>query len=59
MKLVYEGPHDGVDIHLPSGIVRTVMRGDEVDVPDDVGESLLTQGDNFKAAKRGGKGDAA
>lgn len=48
MRVEYQGAHDGVDVHLPSGIVRTVMRGDAADFPDDVAESLLEQAGQWK-----------
>jgi hypothetical protein len=38
MKVIYEGPHDVVEV---AGI--TAERGQAVDVPDEVGKALLEQ----------------
>jgi hypothetical protein len=40
MKLIYEGPHDTVEV--PSAGI-TAERGQAVDVPDDVAKALLEQ----------------
>jgi len=53
VKLTYTGPYDEVEI--PSaGVV--CKRGETVDVPDELGKSLLEQADNWRA-KAGPKTD--
>lgn len=44
MKLIYQGPHDGVDVPLPDGRVVTAMHGVPALFPDAIGRSLLAQG---------------
>lgn len=54
VTVVYCGPHAAVDIHDPndgSSIATEVARGQSIDVPKHVGESLVESG-NFKAAKQ-------
>jgi hypothetical protein len=41
MRVTYEGPHDAVEIPA-AGL--TVARGETVEVPDEIGASLLRQG---------------
>lgn len=44
-KLVYVGPHDGVDVPiLATGRVITVERDATAEIPDAVADSLLEQG---------------
>ena len=48
MKLTYTGPHDEVEI--PSaGVV--CKRGESVEVPEELGASLLEQADNWQPVK--------
>jgi len=44
MRLKYVGAHDGVDVMLPDGTSKTVMRGKDGYFPALVGHSLLEQG---------------
>ena len=58
MKVTYVGEHDEVEV--PDARVL-VKQGETVDVPDDIGASLIEQESNWKAAgaKRAAKeGDA-
>lgn len=51
MELTYTGPHDRVEVPLPDTLVE-VARGGTIDVPDEIGASLLDQTDNWQPAKR-------
>lgn len=42
MKVVFVGESDSRDIVIPGGAVRAV-KGEPIDVPDDVAQSLLEQ----------------
>lgn len=47
-RITYTGPHDEVEI--PSaGVV--CKRGESVEVPDELGKSLLEQADNWQPLK--------
>lgn len=43
MKLVYVGPHDGVEVEMPDGSLVPVLNGAVADFPEEVAKSLLTQ----------------
>lgn len=44
MRVIYDGPLDGVDLPVPGERApRTVLRGDVIEVPADFGERLLEQ----------------
>lgn len=45
MKLIYHGPHDGVDIPLADGRVITAMHGEPTIFPGDVAKGLLLNGE--------------
>lgn len=46
MKVVYTGPYaDGVEVPLPSGESILAEHGKAIDVPSEVGKSLLEQED--------------
>jgi pyruvate/2-oxoglutarate dehydrogenase complex dihydrolipoamide acyltransferase (E2) component len=45
MKVIYVGPYKGVEVALPSGGAVYVERGAEVELYDEVAESLLQQED--------------
>lgn len=52
MKLTYRGPfRDGVVISVPGVPELHASPGEVVEVPDDLGRSLLEQPDNWAAAK--------
>lgn len=53
MKLTYIGPHDSVTVPLPSGAAPEAVRGGDIDVPDEIGKSLLEQTTNWTPAKSG------
>lgn len=50
MRLKYAGVHAGVHFRLPDGRQLEVEHGKTVDVPDEVGRSMLEQADNWKPA---------
>lgn len=54
MQLVYNGPHDAVEVVLPNGATTTVARGGSADFPSDVAGSLLEQGEDNWRKKRNG-----
>jgi hypothetical protein len=41
LRLIYVGAHDGVEIGLPDGILRVVLRDESVEAPDELGKRLL------------------
>ena len=41
MKVTYVGGIDALDLHLPSGIVKTVKTGETIEVPDDFAAVML------------------
>lgn len=43
-RLVYDGPHDGVEVVMPDGRRLTVMRGGEEEFPKQVADDLVAQG---------------
>jgi hypothetical protein len=48
IRLTYVGPHD--EVAVPSaGVV--CKNGESVEVPDDLGKSLLAQADNWQPVK--------
>ena len=51
MKLIYHGPHDAVEIPLPDGQLLYCERGEEIDVPADLGARLLEQPSNWRRAR--------
>lgn len=53
MDVKYVGPHDGVEVPLPSGLVARCERGGTMSVPDDVAKGLLEQPTNWEPAKAG------
>ena len=53
MRLRYVGPHQAVQ--LPDLDGKVVKRGETVDVPAGVGQSLLTQAGNWEQVKPAGK----
>ena len=53
MKITYIGPSPAVDIAIEGGAIRAT-NGEPVEVPDDLGRSLLEQ-DTFTAAKHAAK----
>lgn len=53
MRVIYDGPINRVELALPGDRNRTVVaRGDAIDVPPEVGESLLRQSTWRKAPTR-------
>lgn len=48
MKVRYVGVFDAVVIRLPDGTPVEVARNHQTDVPDDLGQSLLDQPDNWR-----------
>ena len=50
MRLIYQGPFDGVEIPVLGDLV--VKRGEPVDIPSEIAEQLLGQGDNWTKAGR-------
>lgn len=55
MDVKYVGPHDGVEVPLPSGLVARCERGGTMSVPDDVAKGLLEQPTNWEPAKGSAK----
>lgn len=55
MDVKYVGPHDGVEVPLPSGLVARCERGGTLSVPDDVAKGLLEQPTNWEPAKGSAK----
>jgi hypothetical protein len=53
MRLIYTGPLGAVRIPLPNGREVEAQHDDVVEVPDDIGEGLLEQADNWKRAPGG------
>lgn len=51
MKVVYVGPHEGVEVPLPSEGAVYAEHGQAIDVPKEVGESLLAQEDIWAEPK--------
>ena len=51
MKVVYGGPHGVVDVPLPHGGWAEAKWGEEIDVPDSLGERLLEQPSNWRKAE--------
>jgi len=52
MKVVYVGQYqEGVEVPMPSGAMKFCPWGDEVDVPDALGKSLLEQDENWQKTK--------
>lgn len=51
----YVGPHDGVEVPLPSGLVARCERGGTIVVPDDVAKGLLEQPTNWQPTKAAAK----
>lgn len=49
MRVRYHGPHDGVRLPVPGSRDVEVARGDEIEVSDPLGRSLLEQPDNWEA----------
>jgi len=49
MRVVYPGPIDAVEIAATGQIVRC---GETVEVPDDIGKSLVSQGWGKQAKKK-------
>ncbi|HVS85656.1 MAG TPA: hypothetical protein VHD91_08485 [Gaiellaceae bacterium] len=45
MKVIYQGPHREVEVAHDGGGTTVARRGDAVEVPDEVGASLLSQGE--------------
>lgn len=44
MRVIYDGPLDGVELAVPGERgTLTVWRGDAIEVPDEVGLSLIEQ----------------
>lgn len=60
MKVRYIGPHAAVEASS-GGRVYPAQRGEEIEVPDEVGASLVEQTDNWEsvASKRGKPAAAA
>jgi len=50
MKLTYVGGFDAVSVPLPSGAEATCARNGTIEVPDNIGERLLEQADNWQPA---------
>jgi hypothetical protein len=50
-RLTYVGPFDAVVIDVAPQLAVTVAHGDDVEVSDQLGESLLDQPDNWQPAK--------
>jgi hypothetical protein len=50
-RLTYVGPFDAVVIEVAPQLTATVAHGEEVEVSDQLGESLLDQPDNWQPAK--------
>lgn len=48
MKLIYIGPHDGIVVPLPGGRFVRASRLGTIEVPANVGDSLLRQGSNWR-----------
>lgn len=48
MKLIYTGSHSAVEVVDTGHIAQ--REGDPIDVPDDVGNRLLEQAENWKQA---------
>ena len=44
--LIYVGPHEGVDVALPSGREVTILHGQPAEFPPEVAASLLEQGED-------------
>jgi hypothetical protein len=44
MRLIYPGPSDGVDLLLPAGGSQPCLRGEPLEVPDELVDQLLAQG---------------
>lgn len=55
MKVKYVGPIDEVEVTATGAVVK---RGGTVEVPDDIGESLLEQADWEKPGAKTTGGDA-
>lgn len=51
MRVIYTGPHDGVEVRLPDGTMLTVERGGELVTTDGHGAALLEQTGNWQHAK--------
>lgn len=43
MKLIYDGPLDGVEVPLADGRVISGLRGEPIEFPAEVAKSLLEQ----------------
>ena len=51
MQISYVGPHDEVEIPMPDGRMYACARGEEIDVPADLGHRLLEQPTNWRAVR--------
>lgn len=49
MKVIYVGPHRSVEVETESGLMVAHRNGPPVEVSEDVGASLLAQGENSDA----------
>jgi len=43
VKLIYNGPHDAVEVELPDGSYVQTVNGAPVEFPEEVAKSLLEQ----------------
>jgi hypothetical protein len=44
---IYNGPHPEVEVALPDGSVLTAVRGEKVEVPDELATRLDEQGETW------------
>lgn len=50
MRVIYTGPHDGVEVPMPDGQALTIERGGELVTTTEHGTALLEQAGNWTAA---------
>jgi hypothetical protein len=43
VKLIYNGPHDAVEVELPDGSLVQTVSGEPAEFPEEVAKSLLQQ----------------
>lgn len=47
MKVIYIGPHEAVNVPIPTGGTIPAVKGQAVNVPDSLGPGLLAQPGNW------------
>lgn len=48
MKVIYQGPHDGVEVPLPDGRVAELVPGEVLDTTPEHAQALLEQPSNWR-----------